>query len=845
LPREGFPPVSTPIVFNQTTVAGADAQTVDSEYVSKIDQAIRDNVDQIEQVNSSSFPNGGSTVVFLEESADVEAALSQMTEIVASLNFPENVRHGAIIIDAAKYNGEYDMLIAFRGLKDSNITIVELENEASKIADSILGMAEVEKAEVIEQTSLLPDGTKAQVGFAKFGSVKTQDNLSSEYASLVGLNSTEETDVQELSDTVNMFLSEYNGSQDTKVGIAADFAPQINNQIDSLLNNLGSGLLAVTLLTLVLIAVRASFVTALFIASVIAVTVGILFLIGYTINTISLFALVLALGLFVDDATIVVEAAERANQSKEKGRIDKLAVKRVAMASFAGTLTTVLVFLPLAFITGILGSFIRVMPVTISIALVVSLTLSLLVMPISFKYVFSRKTKRWVVARFMSACIDGLARFITAPYQMIKNKKKLGLAIGFISVLVSFVIISSGGQKFGELTFNIFPNAKDSDVITMKVDFDPNTNLESAKTITDKIDEKVVAILGDNVVDILYYEGNQRSASAQIDLINYNSRDTKAPQFVEQLESEIATINGVEVKFNTQGGGPESDDFPFKTQIFTENEDTALALAAEMVEFLDGKEIVRASGKKANIIDAEVVSLGGVVRRDGQVFVEVGAAFDATDTSALVLATQEDMEEEFNEEKLASFGLSLEDVDYDFGFESDSQDSFASLTIIGPLSLLAMYILLSFQFRSLIQPLLIFLAIPFSIFGVAYGLSLTNNEVSFFSMLGFLGLIGIAVNNTILLVDYANQERRKGNSAVDAITEATRLRMRPLITTTTTTALALTPLALSDPFWQPLAVTVIFGLISSTVLIILAFPYYYLATYWLRSKLSFRKMLRK
>ena len=112
-------------------------------------------------------------------------------------------------------------------------------------------------------------------------------------------------------------------------------------------------------------------------------------------------------------------------------------------------------------------------------------------------------------------------------------------------------------------------------------------------------------------------------------------------------------------------------------------------------------------------------------------------------------------------------------------------------------------------------------------------------------MLGFLGLIGIAVNNTILLVDYANQARRAGSNAVDVIAEATKLRMRPLLTTTMTTAFALLPLALSDPFWQPLAVTIIFGLISSTVLIIIAFPYFYLLTYWLISRLSPRKILAR
>ena len=104
-------------------------------------------------------------------------------------------------------------------------------------------------------------------------------------------------------------------------------------------------------------------------------------------------------------------------------------------------------------------------------------------------------------------------------------------------------------------------------------------------------------------------------------------------------------------------------------------------------------------------------------------------------------------------------------------------------------------------------------------------------------MVGFIGLIGIAVNNTIMLTDYANQQRRLGMGPVASIASATRQRLRPLIATTLTTVVALLPLALSDPFWEALSFTIIFGLISSTILVLLSFPYYYLGEEWLRLKI--------
>ena len=102
-------------------------------------------------------------------------------------------------------------------------------------------------------------------------------------------------------------------------------------------------------------------------------------------------------------------------------------------------------------------------------------------------------------------------------------------------------------------------------------------------------------------------------------------------------------------------------------------------------------------------------------------------------------------------------------------------------------------------------------------------------------MVGFFALIGIAVNNTILLTDFANQSRASGKNSYEAIGDALQARFRPLVTTSLTSIVALLPLALSDPFWEALSYTLIFGLLSSTLLVIVSFPYFYLISEALRS----------
>ena len=115
-----------------------------------------------------------------------------------------------------------------------------------------------------------------------------------------------------------------------------------------------------------------------------------------------------------------------------------------------------------------------------------------------------------------------------------------------------------------------------------------------------------------------------------------------------------------------------------------------------------------------------------------------------------------------------------------------------------------------------------------------FGLDITHNAISFFTMLGFFALIGLSIKNTILVTDYANQAKRAGMGTIDATVAALEERFRPLFATSMTAVVSLIPLALSSPFWQGLAVVLIFGLLSSTLLVITVFPYYYLGGEWLR-----------
>jgi HAE1 family hydrophobic/amphiphilic exporter-1 len=276
----------------------------------------------------------------------------------------------------------------------------------------------------------------------------------------------------------------------------------------------------------------------------------------------------------------------------------------------------------------------------------------------------------------------------------------------------------------------------------------------------------------------------------------------------------------------------------FVVQIRAENRENALRAATDLAAYMQATELKRPSGSIARIKRVSVSNPNQYLRDNGTPVVTVSALFEDNDTTTLVTLAEDAVRAGFTNERLAQYGLNPDDVTFDLGQESDNQDSFKTLVVAFPFLLLVMYVLLAVQFGSLLQPLLIFMAIPFSLFGIMLGLNLTDNPISFFAMLGFFALIGLSIKNTILLTDFANQARRSGASAVDAAVAALEERFRPLFATSMTAVVSLIPLAISSPFWQGLAVVLIFGLLSSTLLVVTVFPYYYLGAEYLRLRFT-------
>lgn len=844
--REGFPPINIPYALGQGAYFGKDAAAVDAELAKPLSDFLLKQED-VKTVQTTSLNNFLSFYVQFDEGTDAVARSSALQkQLVDETIVPESSSVG---IEPARFGfterGD-DAVVSFFSPTDPGASEQQLVAPATAAVEFI----KQQNLDLIKDASILSPMQEAtnpisgessitQTKFERYGENHGQQTHF--YTSVpIGLTIAEGGDVVKFSDQIQTAINSYNakqGSEGYSLRLSASYAPGVRQQISELQKTLLEGLLAVLVIGSLVIAVRASLLIVISMIMVLLATLGVLELIGYTLNTITLFSLVLALSLIVDDTIIMVEALDaQRKRKKDKNDIVRTSVGKVGRAMIAATSTAALSFAPLLFVGGVLGVFIRAIPVTIITALLISLIVALLIIPFFARFIMlgrkhtGSQAEHEVAADFEAA----VARKLSAPMLWAQHSRKKLVVVCTSAFVLSLLFIGAGGYMFQMVKFNIFPPSKDTNQLMMTTQFMSGTSIEGAEKVSDQALAALSKVLGDDFKHGAHYgAANAQSAQFYIELVDYNERKTTAPEYIDQLEKVFTDFPGATVSVASIDAGPPASDFT--ARIMTgDNRQGAEQLASDIADYLQTAEIKRVDGSTVEIKEAHVANTDTVVRADGASYIGVTASFSDTDTTALVTLTKDAVEKEFTKDRVAAYGLSRDALSFNFGQEDENQESFQSLAVAFPLVLLAIYVVLTLQFRSLLQPLLIFMAIPFSLFGITMGLWLTDNPFSFFAMLGFFALIGLSIKNTILLTDYANQARRAGMNPVDAAHAALAERFRPLVATSLTAVVSLIPLALSSPFWQGLAVVLIFGLLSSTLMVVTVFPYFYLVGEFLR-----------
>ncbi len=825
LRREGFPVINIPVVIVNTPYFSGDAGVTESSITTPLFNEIK-GVEGVTDITTTSTASFSSLVVsFNTEVTSPEIVKSDIESLIIERGISEN--SSVIVPNASFIDGQNDLVFSLYSV-DGTDHIEDLQIKAQIIRDELQKSTLIKQVNVKDQISdelnVITGGTeRLQTSFSRVG-VREDGELVVRDALAVGVvKKDNEIGAIEFSDEVQKVVKEVLTREEfNKVNVvfAGDPAISLKSQLSSLESNAIAAIVTIFVILLLTINIRSAIILSIFIPLTLASVFIIFAFMGYTLNTISLFALILVLGLFVDDGTIVVEAIDYYKRKGFKGwEAVRRAVNDIGIADISGTLTTVLVFFPLVTVTGILGDFIRVLPITVITALVTSLIIALTILPFLSNLllrdsVYAKTSLFNRISDFVPSLLLRLGEFgeINVRKVLSKNVYRMMLLIGTILVIIG------GSFWASKLKFSFFAPAKDSDIIALSFTFPQSTTASNSRDLSVQVENVIIEKYGNSIEQIVYFAGDNRSAVVQLTLKDMNERAITAPEISSGINDLATIIPGAVVSSSIISAGPPTSQYPFAMQVYTESNERLSQTTNEIDTLLTGTELE--SG--VSVEDVQVAYVNDIRTLNGERYAEISAKLSDNTNSAALLELQQYIESEYDTPDTVQLG-------FDFGQETENAESFSSVAIAGVIALLVMYLLLVLQFNSFSQPLLILLAIPFSFPGLFLGLYLTGNPMSFFVIVGMTGLIGIVVNNTIMLVEYANARRRVGKNVIDAIAEAVKLRTRPIIATSLTTIAGLLPLALTEPFWESLALTIVFGLISSVILIITSFSVFYYA----------------
>ncbi|MBN1331805.1 efflux RND transporter permease subunit [Candidatus Dojkabacteria bacterium] len=845
LPREGIPDIAYPLVFVQAQYQSGDA-FLQNELVTKPIEVSLKNIDGITQVDTNTGPVFSSAIVYFDtEYSSDEAAKMINDEFASSLKVPEQTIL-QVLPFKANVDGEHDFLLA---IASDDMSSIELQDKAGEIADKLATVDSVKDAEAIDliNTQFNPMTGQMETGQTTFSRIgeKKDGELKFSNSILVGLVKKDKTNDIKLSKDVRKEVDQLKASgalEGIDVVYTADNAVFVDQQISSLQENAISAILIVILVLLLFINWRSAVITALFIPAGLAATFIGLLVVGYSLNVMVLFGLILVLGLFVDDAIVVVETIDYHKRHGAKGlEAIKAGVTAIGMADVLGTVTTIIAFIPMVTISGILGEFIRPIPITVIIALIVSLLIALTVIPF-FGYILipnKKESKPRGVYALVDLVLNGFNRGILRVGERVSQFVRFYTSKWYWTLAVvvfSFVMIGVGIFFAGKLKFSVFPPQKDSDGIYVTITYPNGSDLGTKEAIADQVDEILSNDYSDVIDSVNYtFVGVNQfgidQAMLDIPLIPMGERDRTSIEISDEITEKLALVQGARISADEYQAGPPAEEYSYKMQVYGDDQKVLESSSASIAQYI--KSEVKLDG--IEILDTRVDYLDAITKRDGKRYVEVAAKIDDPTNSGALIDIENQVKEHFVDGELEQLGLEAASLDFDKGMESDNVDAFNSAGIALLAAMVMIYLLLVVQFNSFLQPLLIFMAFPFSFPGLFTGLYLTDNALSFFVMVGVIALVGIVVNNTIMLLDFTQQYSKHGKGIQDSIVEAIRVRFRPLVTTSVVAVIGLFPLALNDPLWESIAFSIIFGLMSSTFMVIFVFPAYYMIVENLRA----------
>ncbi len=686
-----------------------------------------------------------------------------------------------------------------------------------------------------------------------------------------------------------------------------DTSRQVRNRLAVVATNGAVGLLLVLIVLALFLDLRSAFWVAVSIPVVLLGTLFLLPVFGAYLDSIALAAMILVIGIVVDDGIVVAESIWR---QRELGLAPLDAAVEGTAAVYLPVLTTVLTtalaFAPMFFMTGMLGDFVFVIPLVVCLALAIALAETTIALPAHL--IGGRRVPGRMRAHADGGWFIGLQNGFGSVLGLLL-RWRYALIAGFFALLVGAFWYA--GRY---LDFVLFPT-QSADNFFLLVELPSGSSLAATGDLVIELEGILKSLPEgelDSYVSRIGSHGewnlgeNENWAYIGVYLSPFATRERNADQIVEWLRERMAKIEGIErLRFVIDSGGPPVGR-PITVRVVGSDDERRDALASLIMERLaamDGvKDLDRddKAGKEQIAIDLDYVrladaglSVADVARNvrlafDGEVVTSVRYGEEDVDFRVILEAqarrTQDTLREllvpnrdgrfirlgevarlrtepgpsniyHFDYERTVTITGDVDltrttpleaterllagiDLHADWpglrlivgGEAEETGASMQSLIIAFVAAALGIYLLLLLLFDSLVQPLLVMLAIPFGLIGVIAAFALHQQALGFLAMLGVVGLAGILVNDSLILVNRVNRlrEEQPGRPFGWCVVEAAKLRLRPIVLTSITTVAGLLPMAYglggSDPFAAPMALAMGYGILFATPLTLVLLP---------------------
>ncbi|MEV0146765.1 MULTISPECIES: efflux RND transporter permease subunit [unclassified Nonomuraea] len=699
-------------------------------------------------------------------------------------------------------------------------------------------------------------------------------------------------------------------SSDTAVEVVFDQAPYVQESIENLTTEGLLGLAFAVLVILVfLLSIRSTLVTAVSIPLSVVIALIALWAGDYSLNMLTLGALTIAVGRVVDDSIVVLENIKRhLGYGEPKLRAILSAVREVSGAVTASTLTTVAVFAPIAVVGGMVGELFGPFAITVAVALLASLLVSLTVIPVLAYWFLKAPDLTPEQARIQRE--EAEAKELRSPLQRAYLPVlRFATRYKLVTVLVGVAVFIGTMGLTSRLETN-FLDSSGQNTVSVTQRMPVGTDLATTDAAAKKVEGVLTGLDGVESYQVTVGGGNALQGgfggAAGADRASYSltlAENTDTPKVEQALRDRLAGMKDVgEVRIGGSGGGFSSDTVDVIVQApdsaalrsaadqvkaamgevtglrdVTSNleasaprvdvrVDREKAAAKGLTEAQIGQSVAQAfrgaslgqltlDGRASDLVlrtgdapddvkaieDLKLPTAAGLVKLSSVAEVEqVAGPTQVTridgDRSATVSAktTSSDLGSltQTLDTRLKKLNLSGGATYKIGGASADQQEAFSDLGMAMLAAIAIVFLIMVATFRSFAQPLILLVSIPFAATGAVGLLVATGTALGVPALIGMLMLIGIVVTNAIVLIDLINQYRDQGLGIVEAVIEGGRRRLRPILMTAVATICALTPMALgvtgSGGFIsQPLAIVVIGGLITSTLLTLVLVPTLY------------------